>query len=70
MLYLTGRPLDECVFDRDEVRRIFEHKTELGGGRLLFLVVYRGLPVLANVKGAFRSSGHPELGLLFFILQG
>jgi len=23
-----------------------------------------------NVKGAFRASGHPELGLLFFILPG
>jgi Putative inner membrane protein of Enterobacteriaceae. len=34
---------------------------------LLFTVVCL---VLANVKGAFRSSGHPELGLLFFILPG
>jgi len=23
-----------------------------------------------NVKGAFRASGHPELGLLFFIFPG
>ena len=35
---------------------------------LLFTVVCMSLAF--NVKGAFRSSGHPELGLLFFILPG
>lgn len=35
---------------------------------LLFIVVC--LSLAFNVKGAFRASGHPELGLLFFILPG
>jgi hypothetical protein len=35
---------------------------------LLFTVVCMSLAF--NVKGAFRASGHPELGLLFFILPG
>ncbi|EFC57940.1 inner membrane protein YbjM [Enterobacter cancerogenus] len=35
---------------------------------LLFTVVC--LSLAFNVKGAFRASGHPELGLLFFILPG
>ncbi|MNY69360.1 hypothetical protein D3C86_2072880 [compost metagenome] len=47
MHYLTGRPLDECVFDSDGVRRIFEHKAELGRRRLLFSTVYRGLPFVS-----------------------
>ena len=35
---------------------------------LLFTVVCMSLAF--NVKGAFRASGHPELGLLFFLLPG
>ena len=35
---------------------------------LLFMVVCMSLAF--NVKGAFRASGHPELGLLFFLLPG
>ncbi|MRS91339.1 hypothetical protein GJV04_15040 [Enterobacteriaceae bacterium RIT714] len=35
---------------------------------LLFTVVC--LVLAFKVKGAFRASGHPELGLLFFILPG
>lgn len=35
---------------------------------LLFIVVCMSLAF--NVKGAFRASGHPELGLLFFTLPG
>lgn len=35
---------------------------------LLFTVVCMSLAF--NVKGAFRASGHPELGLLFFTLPG
>lgn len=35
---------------------------------LLFTVVCMSLAF--NVKGAFRAAGHPELGLLFFILPG
>lgn len=35
---------------------------------LLFTVVCMSLAF--NVKGAFRASGHPEPGLLFFILPG
>jgi hypothetical protein len=35
---------------------------------LLFTVVC--LSLAFNVKGAFRASGHPELGLLFFTLPG
>ena len=35
---------------------------------LLFTVVCMSLAF--NVKGAFRASGHAELGLLFFILPG
>lgn len=35
---------------------------------LLFIVVCVSLAF--NVKGAFRASGHPELGLLFFTLPG
>lgn len=35
---------------------------------LLFIVVFFSL--VLNVKGAFRASGSPELGLLFFIIPG
>lgn len=35
---------------------------------LLFIAVC--LSLAFHVKGAFRASGHPELGLLFFILPG
>lgn len=35
---------------------------------LLFIVVY--LSYIMNVKGVFQSAGHPELGLLFFIIPG
>lgn len=35
---------------------------------VLFIVVC--LFLLLNVKGAFRASGHPELGLLFFVIPG
>ena len=35
---------------------------------LLFIVVCLSLAL--NMKGAFRASGHPELGLLFFIIPG
>ena len=35
---------------------------------LLFIVVFFSL--ILNVKGAFRASGSPELGLLFFIIPG
>lgn len=35
---------------------------------LLFIVVC--LSVALNMKGAFRASGHPELGLLFFVIPG
>lgn len=35
---------------------------------ILFIVVC--LSLIMNVDGAFRASGHPELGLLFFILPG
>ncbi|CAM4060026.1 MULTISPECIES: inner membrane protein YbjM [Lelliottia] len=35
---------------------------------LLFIAVC--LSLAFHVKGAFRTSGHPELGLLFFILPG
>lgn len=35
---------------------------------LLFTVVC--LSLAFHVKGAFRTSGHPELGLLFFALPG
>nr|WP_318382209.1 inner membrane protein YbjM [uncultured Enterobacter sp.] len=35
---------------------------------LLFIVVC--LSLLLKMKGAFRDSGHPELGLLFFIIPG
>lgn len=35
---------------------------------ILFIVVC--LFLLLNVKGAFRASGHPELGLLFFVIPG
>lgn len=35
---------------------------------LLFIVVC--LSLTFNMKGAFRASGHPELGLLFFVIPG
>ena len=35
---------------------------------LLFMAVC--LSLLLNMKGAFRAAGHPELGLLFFIIPG
>lgn len=35
---------------------------------ILFIVVC--LSLVMNVDGAFQASGHPELGLLFFILPG
>jgi len=35
---------------------------------VLFIVVCLSLTL--NVKGAFRAAGHPEVGLLFFILPG
>jgi len=35
---------------------------------LLFIIVYLGLSM--KMQGAFRTSGNPELGLLFFILPG
>lgn len=35
---------------------------------VLFIVVC--LYLLLNMKGAFRASGHPELGLLFFVIPG
>ena len=35
---------------------------------LLFIVVFFSL--VLHVKGAFRASGNPELGLLFFIIPG
>ncbi|MCS2158399.1 inner membrane protein YbjM [Scandinavium sp. H11S7] len=35
---------------------------------VLFIVVC--LFLLLNMKGAFRASGHPELGLLFFVVPG
>lgn len=35
---------------------------------VLFIVVC--LFLLLNMKGAFRASGHPELGLLFFVIPG
>lgn len=35
---------------------------------ILFIVVC--LFLLLNVKGAFRASGYPELGLLFFLIPG
>lgn len=35
---------------------------------ILFIVVFCSL--VLQVKGAFRTSGNPELGLLFFIIPG
>jgi Putative inner membrane protein of Enterobacteriaceae. len=35
---------------------------------VLFIAVC--LYLLLNVRGAFRTSGHPELGLLFFAIPG
>lgn len=35
---------------------------------LLFIIVYLDLSM--KMQGAFRTSGNPELGLLFFILPG
>lgn len=35
---------------------------------ILFIVVCTFL--LLQMKGAFRASGHPELGLLFFVIPG
>ncbi|STL37047.1 inner membrane protein YbjM [Escherichia coli] len=35
---------------------------------VLFIVVY--LFLATHMKGAFRAAGHPEIGLLFFILPG
>lgn len=35
---------------------------------VLFIVVC--LYLLVNMKGAFRASGHQELGLLFFVIPG
>ncbi|HEX4501241.1 MAG TPA: inner membrane protein YbjM [Scandinavium sp.] len=35
---------------------------------VLFIVVC--LFLLLNMKGAIRASGHPELGLLFFVIPG
>ncbi len=35
---------------------------------ILFIVVFCSL--VMQVKGAFRTSGNPELGLLFFIIPG
>jgi Putative inner membrane protein of Enterobacteriaceae len=35
---------------------------------ILFIVVC--LFLLLHMKGAFRASGHPELGLLFFVVPG
>ena len=37
-------------------------------GFFLFIVVC--LSLLIQMKGAFRVTGHPELGLLFFLLPG
>lgn len=37
-------------------------------GFFLFIVVC--LSLLLHMKGAFRATGHPELGLLFFLLPG
>ncbi len=37
-------------------------------GFVLFIVVC--LSLLLHMKGAFRASGNPELGLLFFCCQG
>ncbi|ELM7715269.1 hypothetical protein Q2P84_003321, partial [Escherichia coli] len=35
---------------------------------VLFIVVC--LFLATHMKGAFRAAGHPEIGLLFFILPG
>lgn len=71
MLYLTGRLPDESVFDRDKSGGLFEYETKLGGGdQLLLLFTVVCMSLAFNVKGAFRASGHPELGLLFFTLPG
>jgi hypothetical protein len=48
-----------------------KHKRGLAGiicCFLLFIIVC--LLQVVNVKGAFHTSGHPELGLLFFTLPG
>lgn len=48
-----------------------KHKRGLAGiicCFLLFIVVC--FLEVTNMKGAFRASGHPELGLLFFTLPG
>lgn len=37
-------------------------------GFFLFIVVC--LSLLLHMEGAFRATGHPELGLLFFLLPG
>ena len=46
-------------------------KRNWAGVACCFLLFTAVCLVLAfNVKGAFRTSGHPELGLLFFIFPG
>ncbi len=72
MLYLT-----RCSFVRicSLIEKIQEaglkHKHGLAGIAccfILFIVVC--LSVVTNTQGAFRTSGNPELGLLFFTLPG
>ncbi len=47
-----------------------KHKQRWAGGNLLFCPLHCGVPffLATHMKGAFRAAGHPEIGLLFFIL--
>ncbi len=47
-----------------------KHKQRWAGGNLLFLSssLWCVFFLATHMKGAFRAAGHPEIGLLFFIL--
>ncbi|MCS3462228.1 inner membrane protein YbjM [Escherichia coli] len=70
-LYLTGRLWAKRVFDRECQEERLKHRQGWAGAIccfVLFIVVCLSLTL--NVKGAFKAAGHPEVGLLFFILPG
>lgn len=69
---LLNATLAKNVFDRRSVRRNEWNINKRWAGAIccfvLFIVVC--LFLATHMKGAFRAAGHPEIGLLFFILPG
>jgi Putative inner membrane protein of Enterobacteriaceae. len=72
MLYLTGRPMGEMLSLIESFQEDYLRSERGWTGAiccfLLFIVVFFSL--MLHMKGAFRASGNPELGLLFFLIPG